>query len=149
MRVTVATPEDIPELCELLAILFSQEAEFAPDPVRQAEGVKAILADPSAGLILVLKEEGAMIGMVNLLFTISTFLGSPVALLEDMIIRPAHRGKGGGTLLLQAAMQNAAERGCRRITLLTDGSNAQAREFYEKMGFVESTMVPYRLILPE
>jgi GNAT superfamily N-acetyltransferase len=149
MRVTLATTEDIPELCELLAILFSQEAEFTSDPIKQAKGLETILADNSIGLILVLKEEGKVIGMVNLLFTVSTFLGAKVALLEDMVIRPAHRGKGGGTLLLRAAMQNASERGCRRITLLTDGSNTPAREFYAKMGFVESAMVPYRLILPE
>ena len=148
MQVTLATPEDIPEFCELLAILFSQETEFAPDPTKQAKGLEAILADPSVGLILVLKAEGEIIGMVTLLFTISTFLGSQVALLEDMIIRPAHRGKGAGTLLLQVAIQIASERGCRRITLLTDGSNAKAKAFYQRRGFVESSMIPYRLILP-
>jgi len=149
MHVSLAALEDIPELCELLATLFSQETEFSPDPIRQAKGLKAILADPSVGLILVLKDDGQIIGMVILLFTISTFLGSRVALLEDMIIHPAHREKGAGTLLLQTAIQTASERGCRRITLLTDGSNAQAKVFYRKRGFVESSMTPYRLICPD
>jgi len=148
MHVSLATPEDIPELCELLAILFSQEAEFSPNPIRQAKGLKAILADPSIGLILVLRDRGQVIGMVNLLFTISTYLGSKVALLEDTIIRPAHRGKGAGTLLLQSAIQIASERGCGRVTLLTDASNTSAKGFYKKMGFVESPMNPLRLILP-
>lgn len=148
MHAAPATPEDIPQLCGLLDLLFSQEVEFSPNPVKQSDGLKAIMADPLIGLILVLKEESEVVGMVNLLFTISTFLGSRVALLEDMIIHPAHRGKGAGTLLLEAAKQSASERGCKRITLLTDESNSAARAFYQARGFTPSTMVPYRLTLP-
>jgi GNAT superfamily N-acetyltransferase len=147
MHVTAATREDIPRLCELLAILFSQEAEFEPHPIKQAKGLEAIIGNPSVGVILVLKEHDEIIGMVNLLFTISTHLGDRVALLEDMIIDSAHRAKGAGTLLLQAAKQKATEQGCQRITLLTDSSNHEAKAFYQKMGFTESTMTPYRLRL--
>jgi GNAT superfamily N-acetyltransferase len=86
--------------------------------------------------------------MVNLLFTFSTFLGSRVALLEDMIVDPVHRRKGAGTRLLQAARQTALAQGCGRITLLTDGANAEAKLFYRRMGFVESAMTPYRMMLP-
>ncbi len=148
MDVRAASPEDISRLCELLVLLFSQEAEFSPDPARQARGLEAIMADPSAGVILVLKEGNEIVGMVNLLFTFSTFLGCRVALLEDMIVDPAHRRKGAGTMLLQAARRAASARGCGRITLLTDGANAEAKSFYRKMGFVESAMIPYRLMLP-
>ncbi len=147
MEVSPATREDIPRLCELLAILFAQEAEFTPDPARQTQGLEAIIGDPAIGQILVLREGGRIVGMVNVLFTVSTFLGAKAALLEDMIVHPDHRGKGAGTALVQAARQCAHERGCRRITLLTDGANAQARSFYEKMGFVASPMMPYRLLL--
>jgi GNAT superfamily N-acetyltransferase len=147
MHVTIATPGDIPRLCELLAILFAQEREFEPNALNQKKGLEAIIADPAIGLILVLKEDNKIIGMVNLLFTISTSLGAKVALLEDMIIDPAHRGKGAGTILLQAAKQKASEQGCRRITLLTDASNSNAKAFYQKMGFVESKMTPYRFAL--
>ena len=146
MHVTSATREDIPRLCELLAFLFSQEAEFEPDPIKQAKGLETIIGDPSVGLILVLRDEKEIIGMVNLLFTVSTHLGGKVALLEDMIIDPTHRRKSAGTTLLQAAIKLASDRGCQRLTLLTDSSNFPARAFYEKLGFVESAMTPYRYI---
>jgi ribosomal protein S18 acetylase RimI-like enzyme len=147
MLVTTATLEDIPRLCELLAILFSHEAEFEPDSIRQTKGLEAIISNPSVGLILVLQEGNEIIGMVNLLFTVSTALGAKVANLEDMIIHPAHRGKGAGTFLMQAAQRVAAEHGCKRLTLLTDSSNSAAKAFYQKIGFEESTMTPFRLIL--
>ncbi len=142
-----ATEEDVPRLCELLAVLFTQEAEFAPDAAKQAQGLRVILSQPATGLILVLESGGNISGMVNLLFTVSTFLGARVAWLEDMIIDPAQRGQGHGSFLLEAAIREAREAGCRRITLLTDGGNVEAKAFYRRAGFVESAMAPMRLML--
>ena len=148
MPPTPATPEDIPQLCGLLAILFTGEVEFAPDAEKQAAGLRAILSDPAPGIILTAREGGEIVGMVILLFTVSTFLGGRVALLEDMIVRPRHRGKGHGARLLRAAIDHATTAGCRRITLLTDAANAEAKAFYRRAGFVESSMTPLRLMLP-
>jgi GNAT superfamily N-acetyltransferase len=148
MPITPATPEDVPQLCGLLAILFSQEVEFAPDADRQAAGLRAILSDPHVGAIQVAREGGEIVGMVNLLFTVSTFLGAKVALLEDMIVHPGQRGKGIGKALLHAAIERAKTEGCARITLLTDVDNAESKAFYRRAGFVESSMTPLRLMLP-
>jgi GNAT superfamily N-acetyltransferase len=145
-RIDEATPADIPALCELLKLLFAQEAEFRPDGEKQAQGLGRIIAAPEAGRILVLREQGGIVGMVNLLFTISTALGGRVALLEDMVLRPEHRGKGLGTTLLQAALAFARQSGCLRVTLLTDGDNEAARRFYQRQGFNVSGMTAMRLV---
>ena len=147
MEVTVAMPDDVPRLCELLAILFTQEAEFSPNPELQAEALRAILDSPETGTILVLRETDGIVGMVSLLYTVSTFLGGRVALLEDLVVDPARRGRGHGHELLRGAIEHARGAGCRRITLLTDGHNAAARAFYEASGFQASSMQPYRLHL--
>ena len=147
MRVRAATEADVPRLCELLAVLFTQEAEFAPDAAAQARGLRTILDDEAAGRVLVLEEGGKVLGMASLLFTVSTFLGARVALLEDVVVDPAHRGRGLGAALVQAAIAEARNAGCRRITLLTDGLNAAAKAFYQRAGFVESAMTPMRLSL--
>ena len=147
MQATEATLEDIPQLCELLGLLFSQEAEFRPDAETQARGLREIIGFPERGSILVIRGAESLLGMVNLLFTVSTALGGRVALLEDMVVRPTHRGEGLGSLLLRAAVESAAASGCRRVTLLTDRSNDSAQRFYERHGFTISEMIPLRLIL--
>lgn len=140
-----ATAADIPALTGLLSLLFLQEAEFTPDPRAQTKGLTRIIANPQAGIILVGKANGEAIGMVNLLFTISTALGEPVALLEDMVVAPHWRGAGVGSQLLARAIALARDKGCRRITLLTDRTNESAQRFYAKQGFAASSMTVMRL----
>jgi len=147
MYTSVATEADLPVLCELLRELFTQETEFTPDRAAQHRGLAHIIANPRVGTILVAHQNDVLVGMVNLLYTESTALGARVALLEDMVVLPSARRKGIGTMLLQAAFQVARVEGCRRITLLTDASNAAAQRFYKRHGFGASPMVPLRLHL--
>lgn len=143
-EINLATVSDTPALSALLSILFTQEAEFQPDTVAQQRGLNAILSDPAVGEILVARQNGQIVGMVNVLYSISTALGARVALLEDMVIAPAMRGSGLGSQLLVAAIKHAKQRGCLRITLLTDADNYAAQAFYQKQGFEKSSMIPLR-----
>jgi len=144
-----ATTDDIPQLCELLAILFTQESDFQPDAEKQSAALHEIITHPASGQILLLRENDEIIGMVNLLFTTSTACGGKAAWLEDMIIHPARRGDGLGSQLLQAAIAFAQGEGCLRITLLTDRANDAAIRFYQRHGFGVSAMMPMRLGLVE
>ncbi|HKB60528.1 MAG TPA: GNAT family N-acetyltransferase [Gallionellaceae bacterium] len=146
-QITPASPADIPRLCELLTMLFALEADFAPAPEKQAAGLREIIAHPEAGRILVLREGDAIIGMANLLFTISTACGGKVCMLEDVIVRPEQRGDGLGTALLEVAIAVAQQEGCLRITLLTDRANDGAIRFYQRNGFALSEMIPLRKLL--
>lgn len=146
MQIDTATPADIPALCGLLSALFAQEAEFTPDTAAQARGLAMIIGDPRVGTVLVARRDGEAVGMVNLLFTVSTALGERVVLLEDMVVAPSARGAGVGSALLTAAIEFARAHRCPRITLLTDRVNADAQRFYARHGFVASDMLPMRRV---
>ena len=147
MKLIKATHSDIPALVELLNSLFEQEAEFEPNSETQSKALSKIILDPKIGIILIAKEDDKILGMVNLLFTESTALGSKVALLEDMVVLFSSRGRGIGSQLIDYAISEAKKAGCKRITLLTDIENTKAQSFYQKKGFVKSKMTPYRLLL--
>lgn len=144
MQLRVAVIEDISELCGLLNYLFEQEVEFKPDEEIQSKGLKNIISQPDVGDIIVAQESTKIIGMVNLLYTVSTALGSRVAILEDMIVMPEARGKGVGSKLINYAFERADHRECKRITLLTDYDNDGAHRFYLRHGFDRSSMVAFR-----
>lgn len=148
-RIRIALEGDEARCAELLGILFSQEHEFTPNAETQSRGLSIIIRNPELGRIFVGEIDGVIEGMVMLLFTVSTFLGQKVALLEDMVVAPAWRGKGLGTLLINHAVDFARSEGFGRITLLTDRDNNTAQQFYRSQGFAKSEMVVFRKLLDD
>ena len=145
-KISIACLNDLPELADLLNDLFTQDIEFVPDLEKQKNGLEAIIRNPEIGEILVLKGDGKILGMVGLLYSISTALGGKVAILEDMIIHQDYRQKGLGKELLGEAIRFSKERNCLRLTLLTDFNNDTAINFYQHFGFKRSEMIPMRLV---
>ena len=145
-KISIAKESDLIDLVLLLNDLFNQDEEFEPNEQLQKSGLLDILKNKNIGEILVLKVENEIIGMVSLLYSISTVLGGKVAILEDMIIKQKYRKSGYGTILFKEAMEYAKNVGCLRITLLTDRGNEVAQKFYESFGFKKSPMLPMRLV---
>src|ERR1700736_1279102 len=86
-----ATEADLDELSETLGELFAQEGDFRPDKEKQLRGLRLIFEQPSRGRVFVLRRDNAIVGMINLLFTISTAEGGFVILLEDLVIHKQFR----------------------------------------------------------
>ena len=145
LRIEPATLDDLSELTELLHDLFTQEADFTPDREKQLRGLRLILEQPSRGRIFVIRNERMIVGMINLLITISTAEGGFVLVLEDLVIHRDHRNQGFGSRLLNHALDFARQKKFLRITLLTD-KGEQARPFYLKHGFSDSAMCPMRYV---
>jgi GNAT superfamily N-acetyltransferase len=144
-----ATLEDLPQLVELLTDLFSHEGgDFVPNRAKQMRGLRLILEQPNRGRIFVLRKNGMILGMINLLFTISTAEGGFVILLEDVIVHQDFRRHGYGSRLLQHALDYARKKDFGRITLLTDRLDEESQEFFERHGFYKSKMIPMRCVLP-
>ena len=147
---TVIVPailDDLPQLIQLLMELFEMEGDFEPNSKKQEEGLRLMLEHPNRGRILVIKNESKIIGMVNMLFTISTAEGGSVLILEDFIIHPMNRGQGYGKKLLKAVKEFAQVKDFKRITLLTDKISAESQNFFNREGFQFSKMIPMRLHL--
>lgn len=143
-QVRIAQTGDIGACARLLGVLFSQEHEFTPDVSKQLAGLDMIIGEPSNGTVLVCEAKGEIVGMLTLLPLVSTALGKKVLLLEDMIVDPAWRGKGIGSLLLEHAEHWARTHEYGRISLLTDGDNESAHRFYDLNGFARSSMIVFR-----
>ena len=140
-----ATEADLDELSEMLGELLAQEGDFRPDKEKQLRGLRLIFEQPSRGRVFVLRQNGAIVGMINLLFTISTAEGGFVIVLEDLVVHKKYQGKGYGRRLLQHAIDFAKQKNFLRVTLLTDRPENVAQEFFRHHGFVESSMIPMRL----
>jgi ribosomal protein S18 acetylase RimI-like enzyme len=147
VRFAAATRRDLPRLTELLGVLFTQEAELAPNAPKQRRALGLILGDSRKGKIFIARQNGEIVAMASLIFTISTAEGGKAALFEDLVVAPEWRGQGIGPRLLRHVIREAKNAGVLRLMLLTDGDNERAQALYRANGFVDSSMRAMRLKL--
>src|SRR6266699_1923702 len=129
-----ATSGDVPVILELIRALATYER--APNDVTATEnGLVEVLFDekPSAEVLLAFENETA-VGFAVFFHNFSTWLGRPGLYLEDLFVRPEHRGKGYGRALLVYLAGIARDRGCGRMEWAVLDWNAPAIDFYKKLG---------------
>lgn len=144
-RIEPAVLEDLPRLVDLTMALFALEADFVPNREKQERGLRAILEEPNRGRIFVVRTDYEIMGMVNVLFMISTAMGGFVIQLEDVIIHPDFRRQGYGTQLVNYVVDFAKRKDFKRITLLTDRISEDSQRFFTNLHFQHSHMIPMRM----
>jgi GNAT superfamily N-acetyltransferase len=77
---------------------------------------------------------GEPVGFALWYTTFSTFQSLPGVWVEDLFVRPEHRGGGTGRALLEHVARVAVERGCGRLELAVLDWNEPALGFYEALG---------------
>ena len=147
VNIEPATIEDLSALTDMVVDLLSLQDDFTPDTTLQEKGIRHILEEPARGRIFVVRAQDRIVGMANLLFTVSTAMGGFVLIMEDVIIHPDHRGQGYGAMLLEGVIDFAQEKGFKRITLLADKLSNESQAFFQQHGFHYSSLIPMRLIL--
>src|SRR4051812_16710415 len=98
--IRAATAHDIAVIAQLIRDLaeyerLSHEVVFDENRLRE----HLFGARPYAHVLLV-EDAGEVVGFAFYFYTYSTFLGRPGIFLEDLFVKPAHRGKGYGKALL-------------------------------------------------
>lgn len=114
----LAAYEKAPDECLLTADQL-HVALFGPDPVAHA---------------LVAEQDGTVVGTAIWFRTFSTWEGVAGIHLEDLYVRPAHRGGGHGARLLGALARICDERGWARLEWNVLDWNAPAIGFYDRVG---------------
>ncbi|MBI3873706.1 MAG: GNAT family N-acetyltransferase [Arcobacter sp.] len=144
MKIRKARKKDTKGILKLLHHLFTQEVEFSFDKEIHKFAINQIIKNSEIGEIFVCAKHNKIIGCVNILYTISTALGGKVAILEDMIVLPKHRSRGVGQQIMTKVLKYLKSKNIQRITLLTDGDNLIAHNFYNKFNFNQSSMKVFR-----
>jgi GNAT superfamily N-acetyltransferase len=129
-----AGPDDAQTIATLvreLAVFVKHEhqARATPDDFREH------LFGPAPVAQAALAESGNQaVGFALWFPTFSTFRGQPGLYVEDLYVRPEHRGRGIGKALLAAVAAQALERGCGRVEWSVLKWNTAAIGFYRSLG---------------
>ena len=129
-----ATRDDVPIILQLIRDLATYER--APNDVTATENglLKVLFGDKPAAEVRLAFEGDTPVGFAVFFHNFSTWLGRPGLYLEDLFVKPEHRGKGYGRALLVDLARIARERGCGRMEWAVLDWNTPAIDFYRQLG---------------
>src|SRR3989440_4029651 len=129
-----ATIVDVPIILELIRALATYER--APNEVTATEEslAEVLFGKKPAAEVLLLFENETAVGFAVFFHNFSTWLGRPGLYLEDLFVKPEHRGKGYGRALLIQLAKIARDRDCGRFEWAVLDWNEPAIQFYRKLG---------------
>jgi GNAT superfamily N-acetyltransferase len=117
----------------LMAQLHDHQLSVAPIAVSRT--VQSIAEDRRYGFILVASVASAPVGVAYASALMSLEHGGESGWLEELYVLPEARGRGVGTRLVDAVVQEAARRGWRAIDLEVEAGHEQAARIYQRRGF--------------
>jgi ribosomal protein S18 acetylase RimI-like enzyme len=131
-RVRVAGPDDAPDVARLLHDFNTEFEDSTPGVEALTGNARRMLEDGDMTVLLAGEGPDAI---AELRFRRSVWTLATDAYLEELYVAPDLRGRGIGRALLDAAMDEARERGATHIDLGTSEDDIAARGLYESSGF--------------
>jgi GNAT superfamily N-acetyltransferase len=134
VRIEPAIPADVPTICELIRELAEFERlldQFVATEDRLRDSLFG--ARPHAE-VLMARLGNESVGFALFFHSYSTFRAQPGIYLEDLYVRPTHRGRGYGKALLSHVARLAVNRGCGRFEWSVLDWNQRAVDFYKRLG---------------
>ena len=136
LSIDPATPTDVPLLVELIRELADYERLLHKVRVRSEDLQRHLFGARPYAEAVVARAASQPVGFALWFYNYSTFEGRPGLYLEDLFVRPAHRGRGHGEALLRHLARVAVERECARFEWAVLDWNEPAIRFYRKLGAV-------------
>ena len=124
-----------------LVLSFIRELAEYEKLTHEVEATEAMIADALFGtnprLYCAITEwSGEAVGFAVWFVSFSTFSGRHGIYLEDLYVRPSHRGKGIGKALLNYLAKECVENGWSRLQWAVLDWNAPSIAFYKSLGAV-------------
>jgi GNAT superfamily N-acetyltransferase len=127
-------PEDLAELLTMIQELAEFERLTHLVTATVEDYHESLFGENPAAEALLAQENGEPVGYAVFFSTFSTFVGRAGIWLEDLYVRPTHRGRGYGKALLKAVGTIAHERGAGRYEWTVLDWNRNAIDLYERVG---------------
>ena len=135
-RVWRAGPEEADEVGELLVEFRNHLGLDWPSDNAFLAGVDRLIEDPNTAYLLGAPAgSGDAAGVAQVRFRYGLWWAAEDCLLEDLFVRQSARGSGLGRALVDAVVELARTRGCRRVELDANEDNTAALALYQSAGF--------------
>jgi GNAT superfamily N-acetyltransferase len=145
LRVWRADAAEAEKVARLIAEFGAWFGNQAPTEDEIRASVERIMVTGD-GEFLLGAVDGEAVGVCQVRFRWSVWKSAEDCWLEDLFVREEARRSGLGRALVEAALERARVRGCKRIELDVNEDNAAARALYEACGFESEPKPPGRTL---
>lgn len=128
-----AVESDVPAILGFIRELAVYE-HMLDQVIATEELLREWIFEKGKAEVLLAVEDGEPVGFALFFHNFSTFLGRAGIYLEDLYVKPEHRGKGYGKGLLRRLASIAVERGCGRLEWACLDWNQPSIDFYLSLG---------------
>ncbi len=135
MRFRFATEEDAALILDFINGLAEYE-KMSDQVVADEHLLREWIFEKGKAEVIFVMEKGVEVGFALFFHNFSTFLGRAGIYLEDLFVKPEHRGHGYGKGLIRELARIAAERGCGRLEWSCLDWNRPSIDFYRSLGAV-------------
>ena len=135
-RIAAATHADVRLVLGLIRELADYERMADQVVATEADIERALFGERPCAEAVIARVGDEAAGFALFFQSFSTFVGRPGLYLEDLYVRPAHRGRGIGRRLLAHLAGIAVERGCGRFEWSVLDWNELAIASYRRAGAV-------------
>ena len=132
--IRAATRADVPALIELIGELADYERALHEVEIDDMMLERALFGPEPSAFARVATADDHIVAMALYYRSFSTWTGLPGIYLEDLYVRPAHRGLGIGKALLASLARLALDEGCARLEWSVLDWNEPAIAFYRSIG---------------
>ena len=136
LSISAASPADVPLILALIRELADYERMSAQVVATEADIERALFGERPCAEAVIARIGDEAVGFALFFQSFSTFVGRPGLYLEDLYVRPPHRGHGIGRRLLAHLAHVAVERGCGRFEWSVLDWNELAIASYRRAGAV-------------
>lgn len=133
-QIRPAQPDDVPGILALVRELAEYERSLREVTATEDDLRAALFGVHPAVYCHVIEHDGELAGFAVWFLNFSTWLGQHGIYLEDLFVRPQHRGRGYGRALLLELARIANQRGYRRVEWWVLDWNEPAHGFYRRLG---------------
>ena len=125
-----------PELLLMMQDFYAIDA-YAFNKELASSNLQIFTASENIGRIWMIKNADQIAGYVILTFYFSFEFGGKTAFVDELFLKPAYRGKGIGSMVLDFISQKAKEFSLKALHLEVERHNEGGNRLYAKKGFKE------------
>ncbi len=133
IQIRQAIKQDLPQILNLYATVLDKGEVIS---IEQAENLFTKMTFYPNYKVYVAENESEIIGTFALLIMDNlAHIGTPSAIVEDVVVSENYQGNGIGKIMMNFAMERCKEERCYKLVLSSNLKRTEAHAFYESLAF--------------